>query len=83
MWGVFTQGDFGTTFQGRPVLDIIEQGLPVTVTLAVVALCFQIVIGIIDRRTGCSGLSKMLTAGRVTFQPRLLRRRFSHGGKYF
>lgn len=47
MWGVFTQGDFGTTFQGRPVLDIIQQGLPVTVTLALTALGFQIVIGII------------------------------------
>ncbi|NIH72488.1 ABC transporter permease [Auritidibacter ignavus] len=47
MWGVFTQADFGTTFQGRPVLDMIQQGLPVTVTLAVVAFCFQAVIGII------------------------------------
>ncbi|WHS28979.1 ABC transporter permease [Auritidibacter ignavus] len=47
IWGVFTQADFGTTFQGRPVLDMIQQGLPVTVTLAVVAFCFQAVIGII------------------------------------
>ncbi|PXA78604.1 ABC transporter permease [Auritidibacter ignavus] len=47
MWGVFTQADFGTTFQGRPVLDMIQQGLPITVTLAVVAFCFQAVIGII------------------------------------
>lgn len=47
MWGVFTQADFGTTFQGRPVLDMIQQGLPVTITLAVVAFCFQAVIGII------------------------------------
>lgn len=47
MWGVFTQGDFGTTFQGRPVLDIIQQGLPVTLTLAAVAFCFQAIIGAI------------------------------------
>lgn len=47
MWGVFTQGDFGTTFQGRPVLDIIQQGLPITLTLAAVAFVFQAVIGII------------------------------------
>lgn len=47
MWGVFTQADFGTTFQGRPVLDIIQQGLPITVTLALVAFSFQAVIGII------------------------------------
>lgn len=46
MWGVFTQGDFGTTFQGRPVLDIIQQGLPVTLTLAAVAFCIQLVIGV-------------------------------------
>lgn len=47
MWGVFTQADFGTTFQGRPVLDIVKQGLPVTATLALVAFSFQAVIGII------------------------------------
>lgn len=45
MWGVFTQGDFGTTFQGRPVLEIIQQGLPVTLTLAAFAFTFQLVIG--------------------------------------
>jgi oligopeptide transport system permease protein len=45
MWGVITQGDFGTTFQGRPVLDIIQQGLPVTLTLAAVAFGFQAIIG--------------------------------------
>lgn len=47
MWGVFTQADFGTTFQGRPVLDMIQQGLPITLTLAAVAFCFQAVFGII------------------------------------
>lgn len=47
MWGIFTQADFGTTFQGRPVLDMIQQGLPITLTLAAVAFCFQAVIGII------------------------------------
>ena len=47
MWGVFSQADFGTTFQGRPVLDMIQQGLPITLTLAAVAFCFQAVFGII------------------------------------
>ncbi|WP_022872065.1 ABC transporter permease [Nesterenkonia alba] len=47
MWGVFTQGDFGTTFQGRPVLDIIQQTLPTTLTLAAFAFVFQGIIGII------------------------------------
>ncbi|MGO1948043.1 MAG: ABC transporter permease [Mycobacteriaceae bacterium] len=46
MWGVFTEGDFGTTFQGRPVMDIIQQGLPVTLTLAAVAFGFQVIFGI-------------------------------------
>lgn len=47
IWGVFTAADFGTTFQGRPVLDIIEQRLPVTVTLALVATAIQSFFGII------------------------------------
>lgn len=47
MWGVFTQLDFGTTFQGRPVLDIIQQGLPVTLALAATAFGFQLVFGVI------------------------------------
>ncbi|WP_336581880.1 ABC transporter permease [Nesterenkonia sp. PF2B19] len=37
IWGVFTAADFGTTFTGRPVLEIIQQRLPVTLQLAAVA----------------------------------------------
>lgn len=44
--GVLT-GDFGTTFQGRPVSDIVAQRLPVTLYLAMVALVFQTVMGFI------------------------------------
>lgn len=47
MWGVFTAGDFGTTFQGRPVADIIQQRLPVTLQLAGVTFVIQGVLGII------------------------------------
>ncbi len=44
--GVVT-GDFGTTFQGRPVTDIIAQRLPVTLNLALLATAMQTVIGIV------------------------------------
>lgn len=47
MWGVFTAGDFGTTFSGRPVGDIIAQRFPVTLTLAAVTFAIQAVMGII------------------------------------
>jgi oligopeptide transport system permease protein len=40
------QGDFGTDFRGRDVLETILQRLPVTATLAAVAIFFEIVIGI-------------------------------------
>ncbi|WP_131104192.1 ABC transporter permease [Ornithinimicrobium sufpigmenti] len=41
------QGDFGTTFQGRPVSDIIAQRFPVTLRLAIVAFIIQSIIGIL------------------------------------
>ncbi len=41
------QGDFGTDFSGRPVSDIIEQSLPVTVKLALTALVFEAVFGLV------------------------------------
>jgi oligopeptide transport system permease protein len=44
--GIF-QGDFGTDFAGRPVWDLIERRMPVTATLALVAVIFEAVIGII------------------------------------
>ncbi|MBM7807579.1 oligopeptide transport system permease protein [Geodermatophilus bullaregiensis] len=43
--GLF-QGDLGTDFRGRPVLDTIERTLPVTVQLALVAIVFEAVIGL-------------------------------------
>lgn len=43
--GLF-QGDFGTDFRGRPVLDTISQRLPVTARLTVVAIVFEVLIGI-------------------------------------
>jgi oligopeptide transport system permease protein len=45
--GDLLQGDFGTDFRGREVLDTIEQRLPVTIRLTVVAILFEAVIGII------------------------------------
>lgn len=45
--GALLQGNLGTDFSGRPVLDIIEQRLPVTIRLTVVAVLFETVFGII------------------------------------
>ncbi len=44
--GVF-QGDLGTDFRGRPVMDIISQAIPNTIRLATVAIIFAAVIGIV------------------------------------
>lgn len=38
--------DFGTTFSGRPVLDVMAGAFPVTIQLAVMALIFEAVLGI-------------------------------------
>jgi peptide/nickel transport system permease protein/oligopeptide transport system permease protein len=40
------QGDFGETFNGRPVADIMRQRFPITLRLAVVAFVFEFVIGL-------------------------------------
>ncbi|MGY2065509.1 ABC transporter permease [Blastococcus sp. SYSU DS0619] len=45
--GDLLQGDFGTDFRGREVLDTITQRLPVTAKLALVAIAFEVVIGIV------------------------------------
>ncbi|RBY94374.1 ABC transporter permease [Blastococcus sp. TBT05-19] len=45
--GDLAQGDLGTDFRGRPVLDTISQRLPVTIKLTVVAILIEAVIGII------------------------------------
>lgn len=41
------QLDFGTDFRGRPVLDTIQQRLPVTAKLTLVAVLFEIGIGVV------------------------------------
>jgi len=45
MQGILTL-DFGQTFSGREVTDVLAQAFPVTVRLALVAFAFEIVIGI-------------------------------------
>ena len=44
--GNLVQGNFGESFSGRSVLDEITQAFPVTFQLAVLAIIFEIVIGI-------------------------------------
>jgi ABC-type dipeptide/oligopeptide/nickel transport system permease component len=45
--GKIAQGDFGTDFHGRPVLDTVTQRLPVTAKLTLVAVVFEAVIGLL------------------------------------
>src|SRR6478752_6005191 len=45
MGNVFT-GDFGTAFNGQPVTELMSTAFPVTIRLTVVAILFEIVIGI-------------------------------------
>lgn len=40
------QGNFGTNFRNRPVLDIMKQTFPVTIRLALAAIVIEIIIGI-------------------------------------
>ncbi|WP_080791562.1 ABC transporter permease [Corynebacterium pacaense] len=44
--GIFTL-DFGTTFSGQPVLDVMARAFPVTIKLAIMALIFESVFGIV------------------------------------
>ena len=44
--GNLVQGDFGSTYSGRPISDILLTSYPVTVKLAVMALIIEVVIGI-------------------------------------
>lgn len=44
--GGILHGDFGETFGGDSVIGIVAQRFPVTVTLAITAVAFEIVIGI-------------------------------------
>ena len=41
------QFDFGTDFRGRPVIDTIIQRMPVTARLALVAVLFEVFIGVV------------------------------------
>jgi oligopeptide transport system permease protein len=43
--GIVT-GDFGTSYSGRPVLDVMAEAFPVTIRLALLALLFEAVFGI-------------------------------------
>jgi ABC-type dipeptide/oligopeptide/nickel transport system permease component len=45
--GDLFQGDFGTDFRGRPVIDTVLLRMPVTIKLALVAIAFEIVIGVV------------------------------------
>ncbi len=45
--GDLVQGDLGTDFRGRPVSETIARVLPVTVKLTLVAIAFEIVIGLV------------------------------------
>ena len=44
--GLF-QGDFGTTYSGRPVADVMAQAFPITFRLAMLALAFEAIAGIV------------------------------------
>lgn len=50
-WLYFLKGavtlDFGTAYSGQPVIDLIARAFPVTLTLAVMALIFEMILGII------------------------------------
>jgi oligopeptide transport system permease protein len=41
------QGDFGETFRGRPVSEIMKQKFPVTLRLALAAFVFEAILGLI------------------------------------
>ena len=43
--GVFSL-DFGTTFSGRPVTEVLAHAFPVTIKLAVMALVFETIFGV-------------------------------------
>lgn len=44
--GGLAQGDFGESFRGRPVSDIIQEAYPTTVKLGLTAFAFELVIGL-------------------------------------
>ncbi|OII63946.1 ABC transporter permease [Streptomyces sp. CC53] len=44
--GAIFQGDFGTAFNGQPVLELMASAFPVTLRLTIVAIVIEIVVGI-------------------------------------
>ncbi|MFJ2864754.1 ABC transporter permease [Kitasatospora sp. NPDC087314] len=44
--GNLFQGDFGTSFTGRPVSDIMGNAFPVTIRLALLAFAFELILGL-------------------------------------
>jgi len=44
--GIFTL-DFGTSFSGRPVIDVVKSAFPVTIKLALMAILFEATLGIV------------------------------------
>lgn len=50
-WLLFLKGavtlDFGNSYTGRPVIDLVSQAFPVTITLALMALAIEMVLGIV------------------------------------
>ena len=71
-WLLFLKGavtlDFGNSYTGRPVIDMVEQAFPVTITLAFMALAIEMVLGIIAgtiaglRRGGLFDSSMLVTS---------------------
>ncbi|WP_405375531.1 MULTISPECIES: ABC transporter permease [unclassified Microbacterium] len=45
--GDLVQGDWGTTFSGRPVADVMANAFPITARLALLALAMEAVLGIL------------------------------------
>ncbi len=45
--GNLFQGDFGTSFTGRPVSDIMADAFPVTIRLALMAFAFELIFGLL------------------------------------
>ncbi|MEC4018487.1 ABC transporter permease [Streptomyces sp. H27-D2] len=46
MGGIF-QGDFGTAFNGRPVVDLMADAFPNTIKLTLVAFAIEVVVGVL------------------------------------
>ncbi|WKX72398.1 ABC transporter permease [Streptomyces sp. XD-27] len=44
--GLIFQGDFGTAFNGEPVTELMRTSFPVTLRLTIVAVLFEIAVGI-------------------------------------